>query len=39
MNTIQRIDNWVNTNFWKYHLITKVPLIIITLIIWTLIKV
>ena len=39
MNTIQRIDDWVNTNFWKYHLITKVPLIIITLIIWTLIKV
>jgi len=34
MNRIQRIDNWVMNNFWKYHAITKIPLIIIVAIVW-----
>jgi len=38
MNTIQRIDDWVNNNFWKYHLVIKVPLIIFTLIVLNMVK-
>jgi hypothetical protein len=34
MNKIQTIDNWVHNNFWKYHAITKIPLVIIVTIIW-----
>ena len=34
MNKIQTIDNWVHNNFWKYHAITKIPLIIMVVIVW-----
>ena len=29
MNTLNKIDVWVNDNFFKYHLYTKTPLIIL----------
>jgi hypothetical protein len=35
MSRLERLHNWVHHNFWKYQLITKGPLVIIVLVIWT----
>ena len=37
-NRIQRIDNWVMNNFWKYHALTKLPLIVMVLMIVLLVE-
>jgi len=34
MNRIQRIDNWVHNNFWKYQTITKIPLVVMVAVVW-----
>ena len=28
------MSEWVHNNFWKYHAITKIPLIIMVVIVW-----
>ena len=29
---MDRLHEWVHNNFWKYHAITKIPLIIVLII-------
>jgi len=33
MNKLEKTHNWVHQNFWKYQAITKIPLVIISIII------
>ena len=38
MINLERLHEWVHNNFWKYHAITKIPLLIIVLVVLVIIK-
>lgn len=38
MTKLERLHEWVHNNFWKYHAITKIPLLIIVLVVLVIIK-
>ena len=38
MNKLNNLHEWVHNNFWKYHAITKIPLLIIVLVVLVIIK-
>jgi hypothetical protein len=38
MSNIERLHEWVHNNVWKYHAITKIPLLIIMLVVLVIIK-
>ena len=38
MTKLERLHEWVHNNFWKYQEITKIPLIVIVLVVLVIIK-
>ena len=38
MSRLERLHEWVHNNFWKYQAITKIPLIVIVLMVLVIIK-
>ena len=38
MTKLERLHEWVHNNFWKYQAITKIPLIVIVIVVFLIIK-